>query len=242
MLLAYRRERLPVRLIAPLSAGLALASAPAARAFTGLTLLQDAGLMALMLAQFRLWDDLADRARDADAHPDRVLVRAAIAQLRSGGAPQASPPSLRARGRRFAPASLRPSLATATPHFAVGLAAILAASVLALVYPHTAGALLFLVVNALAAAWYAQRGSRSTLGDHIVLAKYPAFVTVVALARGIDRPLFLLASATAVYFAACVYEVVHDPAAPAGRHRTLVACESALLVVASAAAAIGALL
>jgi hypothetical protein len=31
----------------------------------------------LLLGQFRLWDDLADRGRDRAAHPSRVLVRAA---------------------------------------------------------------------------------------------------------------------------------------------------------------------
>jgi hypothetical protein len=30
----------------------------------------------LLLGQFRLWDDLADRARDRATHPSRVLVRA----------------------------------------------------------------------------------------------------------------------------------------------------------------------
>jgi hypothetical protein len=34
-------------------------------------------LALLLLAQFRLWDDLADRERDRSAHPERVLVRSA---------------------------------------------------------------------------------------------------------------------------------------------------------------------
>ena len=33
-------------------------------------------LSAALVAQFRLWDDLVDRARDGAAHPDRALVRA----------------------------------------------------------------------------------------------------------------------------------------------------------------------
>ena len=37
----------------------------------------DVGFALLLLAQFRTWDDLADRARDTEIHPDRVLVRAA---------------------------------------------------------------------------------------------------------------------------------------------------------------------
>jgi 4-hydroxybenzoate polyprenyltransferase len=209
MLLEYRRERLPIRLIAPLSTGLALASASAARGGTGLTVLQDAGLMALLLGQFRLWDDLADRLRDRQFHPGRVLVRAT---------------------------------SVVVPRVACGLLALLTAGLLALTYPDLTGLLAFVTVAAAALSWYARRAGRTTLGDHVVLAKYPAFVTIVALARGIDRPLLLLASATAVYFAACVYEAVHDPTSPARRYRALVACESALLVVASAAAAIGVLL
>lgn len=36
----------------------------------------DAGFALLLLAQFRTWDDLADREHDAARHPDRTLVRA----------------------------------------------------------------------------------------------------------------------------------------------------------------------
>ena len=34
----------------------------------------------LLLAQFRIWDDIADRLQDAIAHPDRVLVRATLSR------------------------------------------------------------------------------------------------------------------------------------------------------------------
>jgi hypothetical protein len=37
----------------------------------------DAVFALLLLAQFRSWDDLADRGHDAVAHPERVVVRAA---------------------------------------------------------------------------------------------------------------------------------------------------------------------
>ena len=41
-----------------------------------------AGLAALLLLQFRLWDDLEDRDRDRAAHPERVLARTAPAPFR----------------------------------------------------------------------------------------------------------------------------------------------------------------
>lgn len=74
MLAAYFRERLPARVFAPIALALAAAaggfgSGPRAAA-------ADAGLALLLLAQFRMWDDLADRRHDAVAHPGRVLVQA----------------------------------------------------------------------------------------------------------------------------------------------------------------------
>ena len=45
-------------------------------------LVQASGMAALLLLQFRLWDDLEDREHDRVAHPDRVLVRAAPTAFR----------------------------------------------------------------------------------------------------------------------------------------------------------------
>ena len=45
-------------------------------------LVQAGGMAALLLLQFRLWDDLEDRERDRVTHPDRVLVRAAPTPFR----------------------------------------------------------------------------------------------------------------------------------------------------------------
>jgi hypothetical protein len=72
MVVTYFRERFHLRLFVPLACAIAaMAAAPVewARYAT------DAGFALLLLAQFRLWDDLADRAHDAMAHPDRLLVR-----------------------------------------------------------------------------------------------------------------------------------------------------------------------
>jgi len=75
-LAAYARERFPPGVFAT-----------AILAMTGVALLipesawtlpiaaRALGLMALLFLQFRLWDDLEDRDRDAQTHPERVLVR-----------------------------------------------------------------------------------------------------------------------------------------------------------------------
>jgi hypothetical protein len=79
---AYIAERFPLALFGPVLAGLTAAAvwtlaepSPAASART-------LALAALLVAQFRLWDDLEDIDRDRIAHPERVLVRAPAAPFR----------------------------------------------------------------------------------------------------------------------------------------------------------------
>ena len=68
---AYLRERLPLTLFGPLALLLALlGGAPKLERVSMI------GLALILIAVFRLRDDLADRSRDAVEHPDRVLVRA----------------------------------------------------------------------------------------------------------------------------------------------------------------------
>lgn len=70
---AWRRERFP----APAWLALALFVGAAARPSTGARDVARTLALALgLLLQFRLWDDLADRERDAREHPERVLARA----------------------------------------------------------------------------------------------------------------------------------------------------------------------
>jgi 4-hydroxybenzoate polyprenyltransferase len=75
LLRRYRAERLPL----PLTCAVPLLLAAAAQ--TGRppsfgAAAADALLAFLLFAQFRILDDLADRAHDASVHPQRVLVRA----------------------------------------------------------------------------------------------------------------------------------------------------------------------
>jgi hypothetical protein len=54
---------------------LAAAACAAAGARSPLAFAQAAGLVAILVLQFRLWDDLEDRESDRLAHPDRVLTQ-----------------------------------------------------------------------------------------------------------------------------------------------------------------------
>lgn len=71
----YWRERLPLNVFGPIAVVLAL-PAHLAVPFVPVRFGADVGFAILLLAQFRLWDDLADRGVDAVQHPERVLVRA----------------------------------------------------------------------------------------------------------------------------------------------------------------------
>jgi hypothetical protein len=68
----YWRERLPLRVFGPLAVALA---GPAQVRPAAAALALDALFAFLLLAQFRLWDDLADRVLDAITYPNRVLAR-----------------------------------------------------------------------------------------------------------------------------------------------------------------------
>ncbi len=73
-MMRYWTERFAPGLFVPAAAGIALA-AQAGSGVSGRSWTIASLLALLLLAQFRLWDDLADRERDRDAHPDRLLVR-----------------------------------------------------------------------------------------------------------------------------------------------------------------------
>jgi|MudIll2142460700_1097286.scaffolds.fasta_scaffold33296_3 hypothetical protein len=72
---AYLQERFPFRVFGPatlLLLALAALSIEAPQPGRGLVM---AVLVVLLVLQFRLWDDLEDRDRDARDHPERVIVR-----------------------------------------------------------------------------------------------------------------------------------------------------------------------
>ena len=80
---AYVAERFPLGVFAPAIAGLTGAAAWTAGEPSPATTIRTLVLAILLVAQFRLWDDLEDVDRDRIAHPERVLVRAPAAPFRA---------------------------------------------------------------------------------------------------------------------------------------------------------------
>ena len=181
MLMPYLRERFHVRMYAPLA--LAIAVGAWAHAATWERYALDAGFALLLLAQFRIWDDLADRSADAITHPGRVLVR------------------------------------TASVTQAIAFCGMLAVLNICLAVWRDGSGVAVAVLAALDVAlgsWYLARTARTAAGEHLVLAKYPAMVVIVAGARAFEAPVQVLSAATVLYLAVCAYEVWHDPTGPLG--------------------------
>jgi hypothetical protein len=183
----YWRERFPLHVFAPTAAALAFAGSGGA--WQGARTVTDAAFALGLLAQFRLWDDLADREQDAIDHPSRVLVRTAdVANF------EVLCTAL-ALGNLLV-ASLR------EPGFtAVALLAALDATFVAW------------YGRRLRAPRSGVHGPRTAVGDLIRLSKYPVFVAVIAAGSSPD-PRGLALAMLGVYAAACAYEVWHDPASP----------------------------
>ena len=179
MMGSYFRERFRLTVFVPVAAWIALGAAGGT--FHPLRLAADACFAALLLAEFRLWDDLADRRSDALTHPGRVLVRAQ---------------------------SVRPFIVLGGVLFALNLliCVAMARSRMSLA--------VFVTLHAALGVLYAVRARRTIAGDQLLLAKYPAFVVIVAGARTLDASLPIAGAAVATYAAASVYEAWHDPASP----------------------------
>ena len=179
MIGAYLNERFRPAVFLPLAGFIALAAS--AGRIDAARLAADAIFALLLLAEFRLWDDLADRDADAVQHPDRVLVKS-----RSIGA------------------------------FTLVREGLTATNLMGCVIRTGAHVTLpvLLALHAMLSAWYAVRSRRSIAGDQLLLAKYPAFVVIVAGARGLAEPVPVALAALLVYAAASLYEAWHDPASP----------------------------
>ena len=187
MIAAYLRERFTLRLFLPLALFIGLATASTGQRWETLAL--DAGYALLLLVQFRVWDDLADRSRDAVAHPDRVLVRAAeVTPLIA-----------------FCGALAVFNICLAVWRDASGLAV----SVLAL---------LNLALGAwYLSRSHRRNSSEDPVRLLAFLAKYPAILFVVAGARLASSPLQTVSAALLLYVVVCAYEAWHDPKSPLAR-------------------------
>jgi 4-hydroxybenzoate polyprenyltransferase len=220
LLRRYRAERLPWAMTAIVPLLLAVCAQAGARG-NPTTFVVDVLLASLLFAQFRIFDDLADRPRDARIHPERVLARTHTV-------------------RPIVIAGL--SLAAATLGILLLRTAVRLDSASA-ARPSATGAYLALI--ALLSSWYSLRGERTLVGDHLLLTKYPAFVLIVATSHltlptpgraPATAPLVL--SLVAVYLAACVYEALHDDRSPATARSALLVGEGLLLAVTLAALSI----
>jgi hypothetical protein len=177
VILAYLRQRFPPTFFGPLAVILA-ACALGRRATVG-ELATTAALAALLLAQFRIWDDVADRSRDAITHPERVTVQA--------------------KGH--------------TSLLAFGTA-LLILNVAAAGRREVTSVLLLAVLHIALAGYYLLRTGRTMLGDQLLLAKYPAFVFILAGERLLSAPVAVTVTAAIVYAAASAYEAWHDRVSP----------------------------
>jgi hypothetical protein len=75
LLLSYARERIAtVRVGAAVL--LAVAGAQSVHSLGAALLARNLALAALLVVSFRIWDDVMDRSRDRERHPERVAVRA----------------------------------------------------------------------------------------------------------------------------------------------------------------------
>jgi hypothetical protein len=187
MMAAYLRERFTLRVFLPLALFIGLATATPSQGWEMLVL--DSAYALLLVLQFRVWDDLADRSRDAVSHPDRVLVRA----------PEVTPII-----------ALCGALAVLNICLAVWRDATgLAVSLLAL---------LNLALGAWYFSRSHRRSSPVDPTRLVIfLAKYPAILIIVAGARLASHPLQTLSAALLLYVVVCAYEAWHDPKSPLAR-------------------------
>ena len=95
-------------------------------------------------------------------------------------------------------------------------------------------AIALLVLNAVVAVWYRLRRERTLGGDHLLLARYPAVVFVLAGPRVAAAPVTLFIAMAAVYLGACLYEAWHDRTSPLSQRRGLLGLEAVLLFLALA--------
>jgi hypothetical protein len=80
----YISERVPAAVFVPAIASLTLAAVWCAGMLTAPSAwLIVAAVVALLVLQFRLWDDLEDRDRDRAGHPHRLVVRSDPAPFRA---------------------------------------------------------------------------------------------------------------------------------------------------------------
>jgi hypothetical protein len=183
---AYLRERFrPLVFVPAILGATAMAVSIPDSARTISTVARALVLMSLLFLQFRVWDDLEDRGRDAQTHPERVIVRAA-------------PGPFWWALVALAVINVRVVQSMGTPASGVWLVALDVAALVAY-------------------RWLRGAVSERAWTHWIVLAKYPAFLAIVALATG--RPVAwrqLLFGCGLTFAMAQLYEREHNRALKSG--------------------------
>lgn len=85
-----------------------------------------------------------------------------------------------------------------------------------------------LVLHGALGLWYARRASSDLVHDHVLLLKYPVFVTL--LATPASNPGSLALTSVLVYAALCAFELL-DRSAGSWRQRSLLAFHCAVLII-----------
>ncbi|MBA2302606.1 MAG: hypothetical protein H0W08_08225 [Acidobacteria bacterium] len=181
MIGAYLKERFAPVVFVPLAVAIALIAAGGRYGIA--MIVTDALAALLLLAELRLWDDLADRHTDRSIHPDRVVVQS----------------------RTIRPLVL---LCAALAIVNLGWSVVRDGSSISVA--------VLIVMHAALGTWYVRREGRTFAGDQLLLAKYPAFVFIVAGARLAEMPVTITLLAAALYVAVSAYEAWHDPVSPLG--------------------------
>jgi len=80
---AYFAQRFPISVFGPVVALIAGAALWSVESASGTAATRALALSALLVTQFRIWDDLRDRERDRRTHPERILTRASVGPFRA---------------------------------------------------------------------------------------------------------------------------------------------------------------
>jgi hypothetical protein len=82
-LVAYVAQRFPLTVFAPAVLAIAAGAVWSVESPTTASIVRALALTVVLVAQFRLWDDMEDADRDRVTHPERVLVHAPAGPFRA---------------------------------------------------------------------------------------------------------------------------------------------------------------
>lgn len=176
----YGRSRFPIRLFLPLAFFISIAAQVGNQGIDPDSLVISTLLALGLLFQFRLWDDLNDRARDRIAHPNRLLSKTVNTTHFH---------ALHIAALIFNFILL---VLLSIPRDQIEMFILLNGSFL------------------LWYRWLHRYCVSRIIACHVILLKYPAFVYLLNRNSSEDLGLHLFLSMISVYFCFCIYELLHD--------------------------------